>query len=187
MPRRRVGAGCCGCQPGPGGVAAAARGRAALPGIAQVVPFGEQILACRFSRRVLASSPDGEQSPSPTGSPSGCRGGCGNSLGCKRSRAPDARRHRSPWEAGGAGKGSVRWVPPGAKSSPRLHLPPLGRSRLGSVTGPASPCQHSRVMPASADVACSLDRRSSHVALVSLPQICSLCSSEEAEPSSELP
>lgn len=48
-------------------------------------------------------------------------------------------------------------------------------------------CQHCRAMPGSADVACSLDRRSSHVALVSLPQIRSLCSSEEAEPSSELP
>lgn len=49
------------------------------------------------------------------------------------------------------------------------------------------PCQHAGAMPASADVAASLGRRSSHVAPVSLPQLRSLRSSKEAEPSSELP
>lgn len=75
---------------GPGG----AGGLGAVPGCqlgdagaslgTALVPSGEQILTCRFSRWVLASSPAGDQNPQPRG----------NSL----SRAP---MHRSLWEAGG--------------------------------------------------------------------------------------
>lgn len=131
---------------------------------------------CRLGNKFsLAASPGGFWLPRQLGSkapaPWARRVGVGAAVGTAwaASRA-EPRCMVAPVPVGGwRGRGGERVAGP-SRCQVLPSAPPATTWQIPAriCEGSRQPCQHSRVMPASADVACSLGRRSSHVALVSL-------------------
>lgn len=170
MPRRRVGAGYRGRQPGPGrcccgssgpGCAARHRWGCAVLGVVggtnSRLPLSPERV-CGFLRQL------GTKTPTPRARRAGAA--AGTAWGC---RAPTrggtgARGRLAGTGRGARGRGSSRCqVLPSAPPATAWQI------RAGSCDGCRQPCQRRRAMPASADVAASPGRRSSRAAPVFSP------------------